>query len=372
MQKLFFICITSLILLFNSCEEKNTLAVNPDFKLEKISAQEINLGDTIVLSGNFTTQNYKIILMSKDSSFFSIHQDSIKFTSSKSIEFHFPYSVDSLKGDFADYTQLFLVFFEGAKEDTSSTFPVKINNYFPFKIKQVKLTDYKIGSVFGLSDETPVTNIKLSGTLDVGIYEINQRTYFSVMKKNHSSTKDLYFTADNISWEEAITFCNELSRLDKLKPAYKIINDGEQFSVEFDQNSKAWRLPTEVEWEFLAKGNTLDDTFENNEANQVAWYLSNSGIKICPSGKKLANINGLYDVNGNVWEWCWDEYNPDFYAEISSGVISSTHPVNIKHGIRRVRRGGSFRTGTNFLRASNRTIDDNQLNGTGLRIIRSR
>jgi formylglycine-generating enzyme required for sulfatase activity len=306
-----------------------------------------------------------------DSVIFVINNDSIKYKSTKSIEFVMPYNqftaTNTSTNLLSNYNQILIVY-NLSKEipDTTIQLTINIKNYFDFKTKEIQLSNFQIGSENGLNDENPVIDIILKHKLQVSLFEINQRTWYSVMNTNKSSTKNIDYAVDSITWIDAIIFCNRLSILYNLEEVYNIIDTTNQ-NVEFNQNANGWRLPTEAEWEYLAKGNTLDDTFQNQAPSLVGWYGANSGMKICPSGEKTANINGLYDMNGNVWEWCWDFYQSNSYSQITK----TENPTGVSNGSRRVRRGGSFRTGEFFIRASNRSVDDNNLYGTGLRLVRN-
>ena len=133
---------------------------------------------------------------------------------------------------------------------------------------------------------------------------------------------------ERVSWIDAIRFCNKLSEMEGLQPAYVILPEGpvgRLAAVAFSECESAlvgdervywvggegYRLPTSEEWEtFTRAGSTGTYCFgdDESELSEFAWYNSNSGRKTHPVAQKRPNNWGLYDVHGNVWEWCWDEY----------------------------------------------------------------
>jgi formylglycine-generating enzyme required for sulfatase activity len=120
----------------------------------------------------------------------------------------------------------------------------------------------------------------------------------------------------HVSWNDAVAYCEWLS----------------------EKTGKKYRLPTEAEWEYAVRGGQKSKHYKyagGDELSELAWYNENSGSKTHPVGGKKANELGLYDMSGNVWEWC-----QDWYGDYSSA--SQTNPTGASTGTRRVLRGGSW------------------------------
>ncbi len=165
--------------------------------------------------------------------------------------------------------------------------------------------------------------------------------------------------AINVSWHDAVAYANWLSEQDGLTPAYRISGT----EVTWNRSADGWRLPTEAEWEYAARGGTrARETIYagSNDAGEVAWYTDNSGGKTHPVGEKRANELGLYDMSGNVWEWCWD-----WYGSYSSE--SQRNPTGPASGSGRVGRGGGWRYAAVGIRVAIRGITAplHYLAGTG-------
>src|SRR5262249_18504999 len=158
----------------------------------------------------------------------------------------------------------------------------------------------------------PQHRVRITRPFYLGVTEVTQGQYQAVMGENPSQFKtsdDL--PVDNVSWFDAVKFCDRLSERENRKPCYLI--DGDQVSI---TGGNGYRLPTEAEWEYACRaGSATAFGFGDDEARLggLAWFSGNSGGKTHPVAQRQANAFGLYDMHGNVWEWCWDAYDADYY-----------------------------------------------------------
>lgn len=147
--------------------------------------------------------------------------------------------------------------------------------------------------------------------------EVTQELYESVMGENPSKFKgEKNLPVENVSWYDAVYFCNKLSAKCGLTPVYAV--DGETDvekwgyaphitgTVSQNENNNGYRLPTVEEWQYAAKGGQEFKYSGSANLDEVGWYDKNSEEKTHPVAQKNSNVYGLYDMSGNVWEWCWD------------------------------------------------------------------
>ncbi|MDR1899744.1 MAG: SUMF1/EgtB/PvdO family nonheme iron enzyme [Treponema sp.] len=195
----------------------------------------------------------------------------------------------------------------------------------------------------------------------MGKYEVTQKEYQALMGNNPSEFKGDTLPVERVSWFDAVKYCNARSLKEGLDPAYTI--NGE--TVAWNRNAGGYRLPTEAEWEYACRAGTTAPFYTGNSADAAGWYKDNSGGKTHPAGQKQPNRWGLYDMHGNVHEWCWDWFGA------YSGA-AQTDPAGAASGSYRVLRGGSWGSGAQYLRSANRGdyTPSNRLNNSGFRLVR--
>ncbi|MCL2211018.1 MAG: formylglycine-generating enzyme family protein [Treponema sp.] len=185
----------------------------------------------------------------------------------------------------------------------------------------------------------------------LGVYTVTQSEYQEVMDANPSFFKGETLPVENVTWSDAIDYCNRLSKREGLTPVY----ERNENNVTWNRSANGYRLPTDDEWEYACRAGTTTpfntgNTISSNQANYDGRYAYNTNVrgeyraKTTPVGTFAANAWGLFDMHGNVWEWCWDNPND---------AQSNTLAVNT--GSIRVIRGGGWSSSGVSLHSSYRS-----------------
>jgi formylglycine-generating enzyme required for sulfatase activity len=238
---------------------------------------------------------------------------------------------------------------------------------------------FMMGSVAG--NDKPVHQVTVSGFY-MGITPVTQAEYEAVMGVNPSRfLGEGKRPVENVTWFDAVLYCNKRSKLEGLKSFYrfkKIKEAGrgcyDLTGLSIDLSNNGYRLPTEAEWEYACRAGTLSDYYWGNSVNgDYFWYNDNSKDQIHPVGLKRANAWGLYDMSGNVSEWCYDWHN-----KYQSGSV--INPIGPDHsglwmvlGDYRVLRGGCWEDNARSCRSASRSYSGphNRHDFVGFRLSRS-
>ncbi len=260
---------------------------------------------------------------------------------------------------------------------------------------KVEAGTFQMGSNEGNEFNKPVHNVTISKAYYMSVHEVTQAKYNAVMGDNPSKYKTDAVadeTQENrpvecVSWYMAIVYCNKLSAAKNLKPCYTIsgstdpaawgaiptLIDSTWETVKCDFTADGYRLPTEAEWEYAARAGdtsvnelTWSGTKIESSLRDYAWYRDSAKAKTHEVKKKTANKWGLYDMSGNVYEWCWDRYSA--YAS-----EAQTEPTGGASNSNRISRGGCFFNNSSYCAVSYRDfISPNfQDKSIGFRVCRS-
>jgi formylglycine-generating enzyme required for sulfatase activity len=219
------------------------------------------------------------------------------------------------------------------------------------KFKLIPAGTFTMGDAGGRDNQTP-HEVTLTKPFKMGVHEVTQAQYEQVMGVNPSEFKGANNPVENVSWEDAVEFCRKLSELPAEKAAGNV-----------------YRLPTEAEWEFACRaGTTTKFSFgdDDSELGDYDWYRDNSGRTPHPVGGKQPNAWGLYDMHGNVYEWC-----QDWYGDYPSGSV--TDPSGATSSSLRVLRGGGWDGTAGDCRSARRgrILPSFRSDGLGFRVVRS-
>ena len=249
---------------------------------------------------------------------------------------HSPDSVDAAKPE------------GSAPSKAGLTSPIDVTT--PSGIEMVALPggEFTMGNDGGNPDEAPAHKVKVSPFL-IDKFEVMHALFTKVQLPNPSHWQDTPAKpVERVRWRDAKQYCNERSLLEKLKPCY----DEKTVDWDCDYQATGYRLPTEAEWEYACRAGAEDayDFGAADKLRQYAWFADNAGEKTHAAGQKKANRWGLFDMDGNVSEWCEDVYSPTYYKD--SPAIDPTGPATPGKDVKRVMRGGSWKASADMCRSS--------------------
>jgi formylglycine-generating enzyme required for sulfatase activity len=221
-----------------------------------------------------------------------------------------------------------------SSQPAPSTQPAKeltldLDNKVTLKLVQIPAGKFMMGSPGNEKDrrdnEGPQHEVAISKAFYMGVTEVTQEQYEAVMGKNPSDFKGAKNPVEQVSWNDAMEFCGKLSA----------------------RINKTVRLPTEAEWEYACRAGTTGAYGGTGKLEDMGWFVGNSDEQAHPVAQKQPNALGLFDMYGNVWEWCSDWYG-------KYNVAPVTDPVGPGNGEARVVRGGSWLNSPPYCRSAGR------------------
>jgi formylglycine-generating enzyme required for sulfatase activity len=228
---------------------------------------------------------------------------------------------------------------------TDSAVPEIIKTKSGMEMVLIPAGRFQMGSAGGKEDESPLREIQLDAFL-MDRYEMTQANYARLVPINGSHFKGPDRPVEMISWGDAALYCNLRSREEGLDPCYDEASGACNFAA------NGYRLPTEAEWEYACRAGTSGDyNFgpDKRQLSQYAWFADNAKRETHPVGQKKPNAWGLYDMYGNVAEWC-----NDVYAKGYSQDGPASNPRGPQDGPRRVLRGGAWNSRADDCRSAYR------------------
>jgi len=249
-----------------------------------------------------------------------------------------------------------------------SGYEFRLYKLSPIEMVNVIGGSFQMGDNFGdgFINERPVHQVTLSN-FTISKYEITQKAWVQILGNNPAKFWGDDNPVESISWSDAINYCNARSSLEGLTQCYKTVNG----ILTCDFNANGYRLPTEAEWEYTARGGSLSNNTKysgSSDLKEVGWFYTYSENITHTVGTKKSNELGIFDMSGNVWELCWDYFDPNYYSQ--SSIQNPTGPAQ---GQSRVARGGSWTDDSIFNRVFYRNYYNPNARGTnvGFRVVRS-
>ena len=199
--------------------------------------------------------------------------------------------------------------------------------------------DCTLGDLNCNDNEKPVRKVTISRDFYMMESEVTQGLYESVMGSNPSHFKGSNLPVEQVTWFDAVKFANKLSVKEGLEQCYSISGTNVSWS---NKSCNGWRLPTEAEWEYTARGGDLQYKYAGSDRLSGVWTYENSGNKTHSVCGKSKNGYGLCDMIGNVWEWTWDWYDESLYGShadrgtvrdpYGSGTLANSDSIRVWRG----------------------------------------
>jgi len=235
--------------------------------------------------------------------------------------------------------------------DNIITLPIP-NLTQPFRLIKIPGGTFTMGDNNGEYDREKPEHLVTVSDFYMSEFQVTQEMYEAIITSgNPSYFKGKRKPVEKVSWEDAVAFCNKLNENNNYKlfcdKDYNLLDSNGKPTKDITQ-VKGYRLPTEAEWEYAARGGIVGTRHGvslqfagSNDPNLVAWYDGNANDETKEVGLKFPNACGLYDMSGNVYEWCWDWFNDKYYEKCKAqGTV--VNPLGNESGSYRGLRGGSW------------------------------
>jgi hypothetical protein len=300
-----------------------------------------------------------------------ITDDYIVESNTKKYVFYYPHTLFSELSDSTDLltSEVYIVY----ADDTLYSQNIVLSRVLTNDTIVIGAGTFTRGWTQGNADERPESEVTITEDMTVMAYEVPMafRYYLDgnvgAIYTPEAGQTGPWQPISGAAPQEAMIFANELSDFYGFEKAYTEEVIGNDTLLTWDIDADGWRLPTEAEWEFIALSNHSRNITED-ELGQFAWYIDNSGGNIKEVGQKQAGREGVYDLLGNVWEWCYDAK-----TAYSGSPVTDPHTSPIADTAF-VRRGGGILSGPFITRTTNRFVPPSEVNdysNTGIRLIRN-